>query len=73
MTMALKYTYQPTCDAEIGRVPDWRRCGRKATWARESASGMILTYCAKHRERAVHPKPENMKPAPMSEAYEITA
>ena len=59
------------CDAEIGKPGAWRGCRRRAAIARASIHGQTMTYCEKHKARAICPTREHFIPAPGSEPYKI--
>ena len=44
------------CDAEIGKVPNWRRCDKKAKWEIARSMGGTMEYCEKHKGRSQDPR-----------------
>lgn len=45
-----------TCDAEIGRIGNWRSCGKPASVVSQrymgyGLPGIVLHYCGRHKQR----------------------
>lgn len=43
------------CDAEIGRIGEWKLCRKRPAWTIQAQSGRHLEYCGRHKNHAANP------------------